>query len=30
MMNNLQTARPQNQRQQGDNPMRDQIDGWAS
>lgn len=26
MMNNLQTARPQNQRQQGDNPMRDQID----
>ncbi|WP_312858603.1 TIGR02302 family protein [Rhizobium sp. G21] len=26
MMNNLQTARPQNQRQPGDNPMRDQID----
>ncbi|MDH6267658.1 uncharacterized protein (TIGR02302 family) [Rhizobium sp. SG_E_25_P2] len=26
MLNNLQTARPQNNRQQGDNPMRDQID----
>jgi uncharacterized protein (TIGR02302 family) len=26
MMNNLQTARPQNQRQPGDNPMRDQVD----
>lgn len=26
LLNNLQTARPQNQRQQGDNPMRDQID----